>query len=237
MDCRSFREQMPEYFTGTLETHRSKSLEEHLVECRECNEEFADYKSMMALISDPIEVPADFKATLRHLVSKEARKQLPTGSTWRAFAKNPFFKVLIGATAASLLLLVTGLIWFDLILPDKPQESVVIYVEDQHAGMNMLTERGLSQLVSADNATATLKLLVRYSDDLAASMDEKAMSIGAGVLNSANRNAPYALYELSPEVMSFFVNYLETLGAVDASLPRIASITSTKVFLLVEIGK
>nr|MBP7110577.1 hypothetical protein [Bacillota bacterium] len=115
-------------------------------------------------------------------------------------------------------------------------ETVVSYVDDHAAGLETINRRGLASLLPADSATAEAKLFTKYSDDMAEAMDEKVVSIGGEVLNSANRSEPYALYGISPDVMSFFVNYLKTLGPVEASLPRITSISSDKVFMIVEIG-
>lgn len=236
MECSRFREQMPEYFSGTMEAQDAKALEEHVASCAECGSEFADYKVMLSALAEPIEVPNEFKAALRHMVVKEAKKQVPSGRTFGEFLKNPFFKVLIGATAASLVLLAVGLIWFDKIFPKALPETVVSYVDDHAAGLETINRRGLASLLPADSATAEAKLFAKYSDDMAEAMDEKVVSIGGEVLNSANRSEPYALYGISPDVMSFFVNYLKTLGPVEASLPRITSISSDKVFMIVEIG-
>lgn len=237
MECSTYREQMAEYFTGTLEAHRAKALEEHVSTCEGCSHEFADFKHMMEAVAEPIEVPAAFRDELRRAVSKEAKRRLPTAPSFAHIFKNPFFKVLIGATAAALLLLAAGLVWFDLILPKETPVTVVSYVEDQSAGMERVIQRGLSQLVPPDSATGAAKLLLRYDETIAGQMDEKAVSIGGEVLNSANRSQPCALYAFSPDVLSFFINYLKTLGPVEASLPRIGSITSDKVYVIIELGK
>lgn len=228
---------MAEYFTGTLEAHRAKVLEEHVSSCEDCGLEFADFKHMMESIAEPIEVPPLFKDELRRAVAKEAKRQLPTAPSLAHVFKNPFFKVLIGATAAALLLLAAGLVWFDLILPKETPVTVVSYVEDQSTGMEKLVQRGLSQLVPPESATGAAKLLIRYDEAVAGKMDEQAVAIGGVVLNSANRSQPFALYAFSPDVLSFYINYLKTLGAVEASLPRIGSITSDKVYVIVELGK
>ena len=228
---------MAEYFTGTLEAHRAKLLEEHVSSCEGCGFEFAEFKHMMEAVAEPIEVPALFKDELRRAVAKEARRQLPTAPSLAHVFKNPFFKVLIGATAAALLLLAAGLVWFDLILPKETPVTVVSYVEDQSTGMEKLVQRGLSQLVPPESATGAAKLLIRYDEAIAGKMDEQAVAIGGTVLNSANRSQPFALYAFSPDVLSFYINYLKTLGAVEASLPRIGSITSDKVYVIVELGK
>ncbi len=228
---------MAEYFTGTLEAHRAKLLEEHVSSCEGCGFEFAEFKHMMEAVAEPIEVPALFKDELRRAVAKEARRQLPTAPSLAHVFKNPFFKVLIGATAAALLLLAAGLVWFDLILPKETPVTVVSYVEDQSTGMEKLVQRGLSQLVPPESATGAAKLLIRYDEAIAGKMDEQAVAIGGTVLNSANRSQPFALYAFSPDVLSFYVNYLKTLGPVEASLPRIGSITSDKVYVIVELGK
>ncbi len=227
---------MPEYFAGTMEAQGAKALEEHVAACAECGSEFADYKVMLSALAEPIEVPHEFKAALRHMVAKEAKKQVPSGRTFSEFLRNPFFKVLIGATAASLVLLAVGLIWFDKIFPKALPETVVSYVDDRAAGLETITTRGLASLLPADSATAKAKLFAKYNDDLAGGMDEKVISIGGEVLNSANKTQPYSLYGISPDVLSFFVNYLKTLGPVEASLPRITSISSDTVFMIVEIG-
>ncbi len=228
---------MVEYFTGTLEAHRAKVLEAHVSSCEDCSHEFADFKHMMETVSEPIKVPTSFKDELRRAVAKEAKRQLPTAPSLAHVFKNPFFKVLIGATAAALLLLAAGLVWFELILPKETPVTVVSYVEDQSAGMERVIQRGLSQLVPPESATGAAKLLFRYDDAIAGQMDEKAISVGGEVLNSANRSQPYALYAFSPDVLSFYVNYLKTLGPVEASLPRIGSILSDKVYVIVEMGK
>ena len=228
---------MAEYFTGTLEAHRAKLLEEHVSSCEGCSFEFAEFKHMMEAVAEPIDVPAFFKDELRRAVAKEARRQLPTAPSFSHVFKNPFFKVLIGATAAALLLLAAGLVWFELILPKETPVTVVSYVEDQSTGMEKLVQRGLSQLVPPEAATGAAKLLIRYDEAIAGKMDEQAVGIGGTVLNSANRSQPFALYAFSPDVLSFYVNYLKTLGPVEASLPRIGSITSDKVYVLVELGK
>ena len=228
---------MAEYFTGTLEAHRAKLLEEHVSSCEGCGFEFAEFKHMMEAVAEPIEVPALFKDELRRAVAKEARRQLPTAPSLAHVFKNPFFKVLIGATAAALLLLAAGLVWFDLILPKETPVTVVSYVEDQSTGMEKLVQRGLSQLVPPESATGAAKLLIRYDEAIAGKMDEQAVAIGGTVLKSANRSQPFALYAFSPDVLSFYVNYLKTLGPVEASLPRIGSITSDKVYVIVELGK
>ena len=228
---------MAEYFTGTLEAHRAKDLEAHCASCKECGVELADYNMMMSALAEPIEVPKEFREQLKRIVIKEAKRQLPTATSFRALFKNPFFKVLIGATAASLLLLAAGLVWFELILPKETPETIVSYVEDQSVGMERVIQRGLAQLVPENTATAAVKLMVRFSDKVAGEMDEKAVSIGADVVNSANKGQPYALYGFSPDVLSFYVNYLKTLGPVEASIPRITSITSDKVYVIIEIGK
>ena len=236
MECKDFREQMTEYFAGTLEAHRRKALEEHVARCSECGEEFADFKDMVSAISGPVKVPQEFRDALKKMVAKEAKKQLPTGYNVWGFLKNPFFKVLIGATAASVLLLIAGLVWFDMIFPKPLPETVVSYIEDKAAGMEAMTRRGLNQLVPDNSATAEVRLFAKYSEDLAMGLDEKVVSIGGEVLNSANRSDPYALYGISPDVLSFFVNHLKTLGPVEASIPRITSVSSDTVYILVEIG-
>ncbi|GEM_PF-1404579 len=236
MECKDFREQMTEYFAGTLEAHRGKALEEHVAECKECGEEFADFKEMVSAISVPIEVPQDFRDKLKRMVAKEAKKQLPTGYNVWGFLKNPFFKVLVGAAAASIVLLVAGLIWFDMIFPKPLPETVVSYVEDKAVGMEAMVQRGLNQLVPNNSATAEVRLFAKYSENLAAGLDEKVVSIGGEVLNSANKSDPYALYGISPDVLSFFVNYLKTLGPIEASIPRITSVSSDTVYMLVDIG-
>jgi len=228
---------MDEYFTGTLEAHRAKALEEHVSTCEGCGHEFADFKHMMEAVAEPIVVPVAFKDELRRAVAKEAKRQLPTAPSFVHIFRNPFFKVLIGATAAALLLLAAGLVWFELILPKETPVTVVTYVEDQSTGMERLVQRGLSQLVPPESATGAAKLLIRYDDAVAGQMDEQAVSVGGEVLNSANRSQPFALYAFSPDVLSFYVNFLKTLGPVEASLPRIGSITSDKVYVIVELGK
>ena len=65
---------MPEYFAGTMEAQGAKALEEHVAACAECGSEFADYKVMLSALAEPIEVPHEFKAALRHMVAKEAKK-------------------------------------------------------------------------------------------------------------------------------------------------------------------
>lgn len=226
---------MPEYFAGTADAHEARRLEEHINGCSACSAEHAEYRKMITAISEPVAVPLKFKASLRHMVQKEARKQLPTGMTIKGFLKNPFFKVLVGATAASLLLLAGGFIWFDMIFPKPLQETVVSYVDDRAAGLEEISKRGLAQLVPDNSATAKARLFVRYGDELASEIDDKVISIGGEVLNSANKSNPYALYGVSPDVLSFLVNFLKSKGPVDAAMPRITSVSSDTVYMLLEI--
>ena len=77
---------MAEYFTGTLEAHRAKDLEEHSASCKECGEEFAEYKRMMTALAEPIVVPKEFRDQLKRIVIKEAKRSLPTATSFRCSA-------------------------------------------------------------------------------------------------------------------------------------------------------
>lgn len=101
-DCLSIRSQFSEYLDGAVSGAAMHSIASHLEGCRECTDEFAEWRTMQRVLTSigPAKPPADLGLQLRVAISQEkARTTRRRLEAWQLYWENTLSPVLVRGAA------------------------------------------------------------------------------------------------------------------------------------------